>query len=542
MPGAAELSPKGTRGADFLLGTAVDDLRRSARGGQARFHRCRRSRNPAAAPGRSTVAIRRQIGQVIRLDRLAETVSGAGIGLVGDPELLPFSDGSLDLVGSALALQWVTDLPGCLAQIQRALKPDGLFIANLLGGETLHELRESFTIAEAELTGGASPRIAPFAELREIGALLQRAGFALPVVDQDRVRVRYSDALGLMRDLRAMGATNALSNGCAQPLRRDVLMRAVQSTPNDFPTRMAVSAQRSTSSPCRDGRRMKANKSRSARAAPNPASPMRSALRSVRPAKRPVSQIRTNKLSSVSSTPDEKPSRLRPASSLLWSPWQSGSMPSGALLAAISANVTRPIRMAATPRMAMAIGTKAAIRARGAPLDSSAEGRRMSWERVDAITITENAHRSVERRSTRSIFGEDHKRSINGAISGTSAGGIAILRNSRGRIHLSGLRLDRPRRSLPFAAHIEKHQQMELFIGVTGEGQGRQTGRLGIDADLFPQFPDQRLFRRFSGFDLSAGKFPKAGHRLPVRTLGDQHPTIDIDKRAGRHQKQRHER
>ena len=125
-----------------------------------------------------------------------------------------------------VALQFVDDLPGALGQIRRALKPDGLFMAALLGGETLNELRSAFTAAEAELLGGAAPRIAPFAEVRSLGALLQRAGFALPVVDQDRLTVRYADPFALMRDLRAMGASNALVERSRRPLRRDVLFRA----------------------------------------------------------------------------------------------------------------------------------------------------------------------------------------------------------------------------------------------------------------------------------------------------------------------------
>ena len=112
--------------------------------------------------------------------------------VVADEEALPFRDASLDLVVSALALQFVNDLPGALVQIRRALKPDGLFLAALIGGETLTELRQSFAAAESEIEGGVSPRVAPFADLRDLGALLQRAGFALPVTDVDRVTVRYN--------------------------------------------------------------------------------------------------------------------------------------------------------------------------------------------------------------------------------------------------------------------------------------------------------------------------------------------------------------
>lgn len=132
---------------------------------------------------------------------------------------------SLDLAVSALALQFVNDLPGLLAQIRRALKPDGLLLAAMLGGDTLTELRQSFAAAEAELDGGMSPRVAPSADLRDIGALLQRAGFALPVTDVDRIVVRYDSALALMHDLRRMGATNVLVERRRIPLRRATLLR-----------------------------------------------------------------------------------------------------------------------------------------------------------------------------------------------------------------------------------------------------------------------------------------------------------------------------
>jgi len=145
--------------------------------------------------------------------------------VAADEEALPFADGSLDLVVSALALQFVNDLPGTLIQIRRALKPDGLFLAALVGGDSLTELRESFAQAESEIEGGVSPRVAPFADLRELGALLQRAGFALPVVDSDRLTVRYSTVLDLMRDLRRMGATNVLTERRRTPLKRTTLYR-----------------------------------------------------------------------------------------------------------------------------------------------------------------------------------------------------------------------------------------------------------------------------------------------------------------------------
>jgi SAM-dependent methyltransferase len=143
-------------------------------------------------------------------------------------EILALQPESLDLVVSALAFQFVNDLPGVLAQIRRALRPDGLLLAAMTGGDTLTELRQSFAAAEAECEGGVSPRVAPFADLRDVGALLQRAGFALPVTDVDRVVVRYDSAFALMLDLRRMGATNILVERRRTPTRRATLLRMAQ--------------------------------------------------------------------------------------------------------------------------------------------------------------------------------------------------------------------------------------------------------------------------------------------------------------------------
>ena len=145
--------------------------------------------------------------------------------VVADEEALPFRDSSLDLVVSGLALHFANDLPGVLTQIRRALKPDGLFLAALLGGDTLTELRQAFAEAETEIEGGVSPRVAPFADLRQLGALLQRAGFALPVIDVERVTVRYGSAFDLMHDLRRVGAANTLVARRRVPLRRMTLMQ-----------------------------------------------------------------------------------------------------------------------------------------------------------------------------------------------------------------------------------------------------------------------------------------------------------------------------
>jgi SAM-dependent methyltransferase len=154
--------------------------------------------------------------------------AGAFADVVADEEALPFAPSSLDLVVSALALQFVNDLPGTLIQIRRSLRPDGLFLGALIGGESLTELRQAFAAAEAEVEGGVSPRVSPFADLRELGALLQRAGFALPVTDVDRVIVRYASPLDLMHDLRRMGAGNALTERRRTPLRRATLQRMME--------------------------------------------------------------------------------------------------------------------------------------------------------------------------------------------------------------------------------------------------------------------------------------------------------------------------
>jgi SAM-dependent methyltransferase len=172
------------------------------------------------------------IDMIVAADALAESralsTNKAGKSVAADEEALPFRDASLDLVVSALSLQSVNDLPGVLVQVRRALKADGLFVAALAGGETLTELRQAFAAAESDIEGGASPRVAPFADVRTLGDLLRRAGFALPVADADRFTLRYDSAFDLMHDLRRMGATNALSARRRTPLRRTTLLRIAE--------------------------------------------------------------------------------------------------------------------------------------------------------------------------------------------------------------------------------------------------------------------------------------------------------------------------
>jgi len=166
---------------------------------------------------------------LVRAAPLAQALGQGGwLGLVADEEALPFAPESFDLIVSGLALQHVNDLPGALTQIRRALRPDGLFMACIVGGQSLTELRAALAAAEEEILEGVSPRVAPFVDLRDLGGLLQRAGFALPVTDVDTVTVRYDHLFALAHDLRAMGATNALTLRDPRGLSRTVLLRAAE--------------------------------------------------------------------------------------------------------------------------------------------------------------------------------------------------------------------------------------------------------------------------------------------------------------------------
>lgn len=165
---------------------------------------------------------------VVRIERLGFLLGADPLAVVGDEEFLPLGPESVDLVASCLSMQFVNDVPGMLAQIRRALRPDGLFTAALLGGETLYELRATLLQAESEVFGGVSPRVLPFAEVREAGALLQRAGFALPVADIERLTVRYDSLFELARDLRTMGAANILSERSRRPANRRFFLRAAE--------------------------------------------------------------------------------------------------------------------------------------------------------------------------------------------------------------------------------------------------------------------------------------------------------------------------
>jgi SAM-dependent methyltransferase len=200
--------------ATFLLDRVAEDM-------QERLRAVLREFQNAADVGTA--------GDQVRNALVSRVAQIAHVDLPGaESEPLRLAPESLDLVVSGLAFQFVNDLPGVLTQIRRALKPDGLLLAAMLGGDTLIELRQAFAAAEAECESGLSPRVLPFADLRDVGALLQRAGFALPVTDVDRIVVRYDSAFALMQDLRRMGATNILVERRRTPTRRATLVRMAQ--------------------------------------------------------------------------------------------------------------------------------------------------------------------------------------------------------------------------------------------------------------------------------------------------------------------------
>lgn len=214
-------------GADFLLKAVSEDL-------QDRLLLVNRRFPVAVDLGGHCAHVSEAIRQsgkadlVLRADLFAADPSLAAPDLVFDDALIPFGDQSVDLIVSALNLQFVNDLPGTLVQLRRALKPDGLFLATLPGAGTLSELRDSLTRAELEVKGGAAARVLPFADTRDLGSLLQRAGFALPVTDLDSLTVRYDTMFALLADLRAMGATSVLKDRSRKPLSRQVLLRAAE--------------------------------------------------------------------------------------------------------------------------------------------------------------------------------------------------------------------------------------------------------------------------------------------------------------------------
>ena len=219
---AAQAAP----GADFLMQRVAEDLADRLAPVERRFERAATLYCGTAHAADALVGSGK-IGEVVRVEADAALLGG-GPGLVSPVDRLPLEPESIDLAVSLLALHEANDIPGHLIQIRRALRPDGLLLAAFAGSGTLTELRTSLLEAETELSGGASPRVIPFTDVRDAGALLQRAGFALPVADVETVTVRYASMFGLLRDLRAFGATSALVDRPRRPARRDLFARAAQ--------------------------------------------------------------------------------------------------------------------------------------------------------------------------------------------------------------------------------------------------------------------------------------------------------------------------
>ncbi|MBM3633453.1 MAG: methyltransferase domain-containing protein [Alphaproteobacteria bacterium] len=212
----------------FLKDRVVSDLAN-------RLQRVRRTFKQGIDLGCHTGQMAKAVEEILSIKLLCADISEKMVAscpithkLVIDLETFPFADHAFDLVLSALSLHWVNDIPGLFAQIYKALKPDGLFMASLLGEETLKELRECLQIAELELNGGVSPRVSPMLTLQDAGGLLQRAGFALPVVDQDRLQITYPHPLALLQDLRNMGETNALYQRSHTVTSRSLFTRAFE--------------------------------------------------------------------------------------------------------------------------------------------------------------------------------------------------------------------------------------------------------------------------------------------------------------------------
>ena len=212
-------------GADFLMRDAAQELADRLSAVERRFPRAAVLLTPTGLAA-DTLRATGKVDEVVEVAAHRDLLDGPGT--VAEGDRLPLEPSSLDLAVSLLSMQELNDIPGFLIQVRRALKPDGLFIGAMAGAGTLTELRDALLAAETQLAGGASPRVLPFADVRDAGALLQRAGFALPVADHDDLTVRYATMFDLMRDLRAMGVTNVLAGRSRRPATRALFTHAAQ--------------------------------------------------------------------------------------------------------------------------------------------------------------------------------------------------------------------------------------------------------------------------------------------------------------------------
>jgi SAM-dependent methyltransferase len=213
--------------ADFLLVRAADDLEERLSAIERRFDI---AVDLASHTDLAAEALKRsgKVSRIVRIEDDVRFLANNFPSIIAEQEILPLKTASIDLAVSLLSLHLTNDTPGTLLQIRRALKPDGLFLGAMAGENTLTELRECLIAAESEISGGVSPRVAPFADVRDVGGLLQRAGFTLPVTDIETYTVRYDNLFSLMRDLRAMGVQNSLYGRSRKPLTRQFFMRAAE--------------------------------------------------------------------------------------------------------------------------------------------------------------------------------------------------------------------------------------------------------------------------------------------------------------------------
>lgn len=215
-----------TEGADFLLELTARELADRLAIVERRFDRAVELFGGSGLTAKAALAT----GKIADLERIETDASllDASSGRVTNFESVPLEPQSVNLILSPLSLHLTNDTPGMLIQMRRALKPDGLLLAAIPGAGTLAELRDVLLAAETEIYGGASPRVVPFADIRDIGALMQRSGFALPVIDEESFTVRYDHIFALMRDLKAMGMANPLIGRSRKPVSRRFFLRAAE--------------------------------------------------------------------------------------------------------------------------------------------------------------------------------------------------------------------------------------------------------------------------------------------------------------------------
>ena len=416
--------------------------------------------------------------------------------LVCDEDLLPFKAPSFNLIVSGLALHRVNDLPGALIQIRRALHPDGLFMAALLGARALSELRQALLEAEAEIEGGASPRVAPFGDVREYGALLQRAGFALPVADAETLTVLYASPRELMREVRALGGGNVLLARSRAPLSRKTLERAE-----------AIYRERHASP---DGR-VSASFEIVYLSGWGPDASQQQPLKPGSAAQRLADALGTTE---------------QPAGDKAAFPRQAKALAESAL---------QHLEHAADRAADLADHRHDGDGDEGQ--DPVFDGRGAGAVGSEAPGGDRKAHRQPGRLPSKVCgpWSSPNSQQIAKSDLERLVGRRHVVEVQRVGLHPEKLlAFMRGHVSPPAAAEIDRHQQVEIGISVARESERRQIALLDLDAKLLVQLADQGFLRLLSRLDLASGKLPQAGERSPWRAFGDQHGALLIEQCAGR--------